>query len=301
MKNNILYLILICFANVATAQSVEIYTHQEGMNPVAVIDAQADSSGVLFPRTDTSTILEPVEGLMIYDTVMDAYVFYNGLRWQSVLSTTFQFWYVDRDEDGYGDPYSAVYAPEAPTHYVSNDLDCDDNNAAINPDADEICDGIDNDCNGMIDDGAPGDIVFYPDTDMDGYGDINDPGIMSCTAPVGHVDNNWDCNDGDPAINPDAQEICNGIDDDCDADVDDNDESLVSETLYYIDSDLDGYGDKNDMSPVFGCSQPVGRSDNNLDCDDNNPNINPEADEVCSNEIDDNCNMQTDEMPCVVE
>lgn len=301
MRNYVFLLICICFTFMAYAQSVEIFTEQEGMNPVAVLDAQADSSGVLFPRTDTSTILEPVEGLMIYDTVMDAYVFYNGLRWQSVLSTTFQFWYVDRDEDGYGDPYSSVYAPEAPTHYVGNDLDCDDENAAIHPDADEICDGIDNDCNGMIDDGAPGDNTFYPDTDMDGYGDINDPGIMSCTAPEGYVDNNLDCNDDEESINPGAPEICNGIDDDCDADVDDNDEDLVSENLYYVDSDFDGYGDVNDESPVTGCSPPPGTADNNLDCDDNDPDINPDSDEICGNEIDDNCNMQTDEMPCIDE
>lgn len=301
MKIYVIFLILACSVSAAFAQSVEIYTEQDGMKPVAVIDAQADSSGVLFPRTDTSTILSPVEGLMIYDTIMDAYVFYNGLRWQSVLSTTFQFWYVDRDEDGYGDPYNAVYAPEAPTHYVDNDLDCNDEDATINPDADELCDGIDNDCNGMIDDDAPGDIVFYPDTDSDGYGDINDPGIMSCTAPAGYVDNNGDCNDGDAAINPDAPEICNGIDDDCDTDVDDNDESLVSDNLYYIDGDSDGYGDINDESPVTGCSPPPGTADNNLDCDDNDPDIHPDADEICGNGIDDNCNAQTDEMPCVDE
>ena len=301
MRNYTFLLICICFASMAYAQSVEIFTEQEGMNPIAVLDAQADSSGVLFPRTDTSTILNPVEGLMIYDTVLNAYVYYNGLRWQSAVSTTFQFWYVDRDEDGYGDPYAAVYAPEAPTHYVGNDLDCDDQDATINPDADELCDGVDNNCDGMIDEGAPGVNVFYPDTDMDGYGEAGGQSVMSCVAPEGYVDNDLDCNDNDAAVNPGAQEICNGIDDDCDNAVDDNDESLVSETLYYIDSDFDGYGDKNDMSPVFGCSQPVGRSDNNLDCDDNDPDINPGADEVCGNEIDDNCNMQTDEMPCVVE
>ncbi len=62
-----------------------------------------------------------------------------------------QPWYLDSDDDGYGDPETTVDACEAPEGYVANDLDCDDGNAQLNPDATELCDMIDNDCDGLVD------------------------------------------------------------------------------------------------------------------------------------------------------
>ncbi|MCO4747187.1 MAG: putative metal-binding motif-containing protein [Proteobacteria bacterium] len=92
--------------------------------------------------------------------------------------------------------------------------DCDDNNAAINPDATEVCDGVDNDCNGSIDD-ADG-ANWYPDSDGDGHGKEGSTPFVSCTAPQGWVSSNDDCVDNNDHVFPDATEYCDEYDNDCD-------------------------------------------------------------------------------------
>jgi uncharacterized delta-60 repeat protein len=77
----------------------------------------------------------------------------------------------------------------------------------------EVCDGKDNNCNGIIDDGVL--LVFYKDMDGDGYTD----GItqVGCTAPSGYVlsATSGDCDDNDPNINPARAEICDNKDNNC--------------------------------------------------------------------------------------
>jgi hypothetical protein len=82
----------------------------------------------------------------------------------------------------------------------------------------DVCDGKDNNCNGIIDEGGPRYYVtYYRDADGDGYGTASDTKISNCTPPAGYVKDNTDCNDANAAINPGATEVCgNQIDDNCD-------------------------------------------------------------------------------------
>ena len=136
------------------------------------------------------------------------------------LVTTGLTWYIDSDADGFGESATPQVACTQPEGYADNDLDCDDGNADINPNADERCDSIDNDCNGEIDEVVgPGTPTWYADTDADGFGDALEP-ISSCEIPVGYVDNDLDCDDSNEAVNPDADERCDSIDNNCDTEID---------------------------------------------------------------------------------
>ncbi|MEY4118811.1 MAG: hypothetical protein RLZZ116_2139, partial [Planctomycetota bacterium] len=107
-----------------------------------------------------------------------------------------QVFYADTDGDGYGDAAISTQACSAPEGYVSNNTDCNDGNAAIKPGATEVCDGVDNNCAGGIDEGVKS--TFYADVDGDGYGDAA-ISTQACSAPEGYVSNNTDCNDGNAA------------------------------------------------------------------------------------------------------
>ncbi len=142
------------------------------------------------------------------------------------------------------------------------------------------CDGIDNDGDGYYDEDLAADEVirpWFPDADGDGFGDVDfvvNPPIWACAAPGDRVNNNLDCDDTDAGINPDAPETCNGIDDDCDGEVDDG----VGET-YFTDADGDGFGDAD--APVVACEQPSGTATDDADCDDTDAATHPGAEEVC--------------------
>ena len=125
----------------------------------------------------------------------------------AVGSATVEFDVVDgdRDDDGFAD------------ELLGGD-DCDDDDPAINPDADEICDGLDNDCDGLIDEDPVDGQDFYADADLDTWGD-DATVINACEGAEGAADRGGDCDDSDSAVNPGALEICNdGLDNDCDGD-----------------------------------------------------------------------------------
>jgi predicted outer membrane repeat protein len=240
-------------------------------------------------------------------------------------------WYLDSDQDGFGQAAQILEACEQPAGYAAADGDCDDSDAAYNPgaaeddcsdpndyncdgsvgyqDADgdgfaaceecddgdravfpgaeEICDEIDNDCNGSVDEGVNG--TFYADSDGDGYGN---PALYrdACEAPAGYVDDNTDCNDSSGAANPDADEVCDNIDNNCDGHVDED--AAVYADAWFRDADGDGYGDA--ATTRAACDQPAGYVASASDCDDGAAGVNPGASETCDEE-DDDCDGDVDE------
>ena len=107
----------------------------------------------------------------------------------SVSLPVTSLFYLDADNDGYGDPLKSVLAASAPQDYVADNTDCDDNDKAVHPGAVEICDGKDNNCDGQVDEGVA--TTFYQDGDGDGFGDPQ-ISLKACIQPPGYVLNNTD-------------------------------------------------------------------------------------------------------------
>lgn len=106
----------------------------------------------------------------------------------------------DRDEDGDG-----YYDIRACNTFADGTRicgrDCDDSKPNVHPSAPEVCDGIDNNCDGYTDDNL---ILWFPDSDRDLFGASEESGTLAChfNRPAGYVDNNYDCDDSDPTVNP---------------------------------------------------------------------------------------------------
>ncbi len=198
-------------------------------------------------------------------------------------------WFADADGDGYGDPGVIVNSCTMPSGYVANADDCNDGNASVNPEGEEVCDGKDNDCNGEIDEpGAAFPLTWYRDADADGYGDFEST-TESCLQPEGYVDDYTDCDDTRDNVNPGAPEVCDdfNIDEDCDGAADDDDPSVEGTTTWYVDADRDTHG--TDGGIILACEQPEGFADSNDDCDDTERTTNPSAREICGDGVDNNC------------
>ncbi|MEC8381074.1 MAG: MopE-related protein [Myxococcota bacterium] len=206
-------------------------------------------------------------------------------------------WYEDKDSDGYGaDAYDALSC-DRPEGYVEVAGDCDDEDPEVNPNAPEVCDTKDNDCDGYIDDMdslwvSGSDNIFYGDGDGDGFGNSGTV-IEACSAPAGMVSNYLDCDDSNRYVNPNAIEVCDGVDNDCNNLTDDQDPDveLSTGTKAFNDSDGDGYGNA-DVSQFF-CDISTGWVEDNTDCDDSNSELNPGMTEYCDG-IDNNCNSIVD-------
>jgi len=203
-------------------------------------------------------------------------------------------WYQDADEDGYGSNVVLRPSCDQPDGFVVSGGDCDDTNPSVSPDQSELCNEIDDDCNGLVDEGEnatapPNAILFYADSDGDGFGDVNNTSL-TCDAPSGFVSNFDDCNDTNASVYPNATEYCNGLDDDCDGSLDEED--AVDKSEWFEDSDGDGFGNGGVIQ--FACNQPNGYVSVSGDCNDGDGAVSPNSTEVC-NSIDDNCDGLMDD------
>lgn len=115
--------------------------------------------------------------------------------------------YADSDGDGFGDAsVSDSTSASAPTGYVANSNDCDDSNSSVNPDASEICDGIDNNCDGTIDTDAINKNLLYLDEDGDGLG-LESSSVLSCDLLSGYSPFYGDCDDSDASKKKSCEEV----------------------------------------------------------------------------------------------
>ena len=237
-------------------------------------------------------------------------------------------WYADGDADGFG-ATTTVLSCEAPAGFTATPGDCNDADASVFPgapidctDTDADCDGLadngdadgdrflaceecddadadsfpgatercdeaDNDCDGSVDEGAVDASTWYADGDGDGQG--GPLSMTACTAPEGWFSTSTDCDDAAAAVYSGADERCNGVDDDCDGEID---EDAVDAPTWHIDYDGDGYG--SSAYTEVGCEAEAGWVADDGDCDDTDAAVNPAGTELC-NGLDDNCDGIADD------
>jgi hypothetical protein len=277
------------------------------------------SSITVSPTTNTTYSCTVTQGLQTCTASVD------------ITVTPQQTFYADNDGDGFGDENVVVQDCNQPAGYVADNTDCNDNNNAAYPGAEEICfNQIDDNCNGQVDENCAifgcinpnacnynplantddGSCIlpqpevcnnlddncnnqvdeglsfvnYYNDNDGDGQGTGN--AINACTSPgASFVTATGDCNDNNSTINSNAVEVCDNVDNNCNALVDDG----IAFVNYYFDNDGDGQGAG---VVINACVSPgLNYVTMNGDCDDNNASINSNAVEIC-NGLDNDCDGQ---------
>ena len=167
----------------------------------------------------------------------------------------------DKDADGDGHVDAACPANQNPAYPAD---DCRDDLPDAHPGVGEICNSVDDDCDGVVDD---------VDRDGDGFAD------GSCGSYAGDPAFGGDCNDdptaGGNGVHPGAPEVCNGVDDDCDGWMDNKDD------------DKDGHVDSACLASAIPWPTD--------DCDDGNPNRHPGLKELCGDGVDNDCSGYVDD------
>lgn len=291
-------------------------TEDGGVVDGSCLDTASDTSGEI-GDSDDITVTETDTSGDTGDADSDSVTDTSGDTGDSVTDTGS----VDGDIDGY-----------------NSDVDCDDHNEAVHPDATEVCNGIDDNCDGVIDEGVES--TWYADGDSDGYGSVA-TSVEACVAPTGYVADATDCDDANPAVHPNViescidavdlncdgssgvadadgdgtiacedcsdteaamypggTETCDGLDNDCDAIVDND---ATDALAFYADVDEDSFGDP--LNTQAACTASAGYVSDATDCDDTRSDINPSEDEQCDGSIiDENCNGLADDAdPTVLE
>ena len=209
-------------------------------------------------------------------------------------------WYADGDGDGYGESSTTRVQCLQPEGFVEDATDCEDGDDTVHPDAEELCNGVDDDCDGTLpddesdadndgtstcegdcddDDAAVVVPTWYADGDADGQGDVNTT-ASACSAPSGYVASDADCDDTDDTVYDGATELCDGLDNDCDAALDSTEEDDDGDGFVECTLDINGW----DGSTITGGE----------DCDDTDGAVNPDADEECD-QVDNDCDGTIDE------
>lgn len=263
----IFFLISILFPALCAAQGVGINKDGSSPDQSAMLDVKADSLGVLIPRTDTSSIPSPVNGLLIYDTTEMQFFYFKVDRWvQLVEKTSMRYYFRDEDGDGFGNSFDAMYAPDQLPGYVPDSSDCDDLNAMLYPTNTDLCDEIDNDCDPGSPDGSGESWYAQPCDGADA--DLCEEGQWEC------VDGTMVCSDN----TGDNPELCDGVDNDCDPSTPDgSDEIWLGTPCDGPDTDLCEEGVWECVGGAKVCSDNTG-----------------DDVEICDG-VDNDCDGQTDE------
>ena len=201
-------------------------------------------------------------------------------------------WY-DYDLDGYGKTGDKKCLCEETGKYAApQGGDCHDTNSQVNPAVEEVCDGVDNDCDGIEDqEGASGCVDHYPDGDDDGFGAPVEGKCLCGPSGIYSAPAGGDCQDGNPLVNPGQPEKCNDLDDNCDGVVNEEGSELCK--TFHADVDSDGFGADGDSQCLCVPKAPYSALLAG-DCQDGSPLVNPGVQETCD-QVDNNCDGEVDE------